>query len=365
MKIFLIGYPGGMGGANTEAWHTLRLWREAGWDVTAIPTWRQDDRMRPKLDAIGVKTVEVERVKPNDPAERGTRPKLQDVPGLAGSICVGMCNQHALGALDELRAMGCKLIWLSCMTYIQECEHRGFIDHGPADAYLFQSQFQRDKLEPKLRKYGYDAEQGFLIRGAFYPDEYEFKPLPHSPGKAFYVGKLARPQPTKWSKNHWNILAGIPYAERRALCMGWDEQTQHKCGRPPSWAECLPPQEVTSQEFLARCHCLLLVNGGDFENWPRVGLEAMAAGVPLVVENRWGWKEMIRHGFNGYLCDTEAEMAYQTARLAYTGIRRTMLAENARESCTKLSDPAKLIPQWQKMLDFVQARTFRKPELRI
>ncbi len=24
------GYPGEMGGANTEAWHTVKLWRRAG-----------------------------------------------------------------------------------------------------------------------------------------------------------------------------------------------------------------------------------------------------------------------------------------------------------------------------------------------
>jgi len=64
MRIFQLGYPGNMGGANTECWHTVKLWRQAGWDVTLIPTWGQDPAMRDKLDAIGVETVEVERVRP-------------------------------------------------------------------------------------------------------------------------------------------------------------------------------------------------------------------------------------------------------------------------------------------------------------
>ena len=31
MRVFLIGYPGEMGGANTEAWHTIKLWRRFEW----------------------------------------------------------------------------------------------------------------------------------------------------------------------------------------------------------------------------------------------------------------------------------------------------------------------------------------------
>ena len=27
MRIFLMGYPGDLGGACTEAWHTVKLWR--------------------------------------------------------------------------------------------------------------------------------------------------------------------------------------------------------------------------------------------------------------------------------------------------------------------------------------------------
>ncbi len=27
MHIFFLGYPGSMGGANTECWHTAKVWR--------------------------------------------------------------------------------------------------------------------------------------------------------------------------------------------------------------------------------------------------------------------------------------------------------------------------------------------------
>jgi glycosyltransferase involved in cell wall biosynthesis len=351
MHIFQLGYPGNLGGANTECWHTVKLWRKAGWDVTMIPTWGPDESMQPKLEAIGVNTVVVDRVPPY--GCQGLRPKLEDVPDLAGGIVVGMCNSHVCGCWEELRSLGCKIIWINCMTYIEEHEHQAFVNYGPADAYLFQSEFQRSQLEPRLRKYGYETEQGFTIHGAFDLDEWEFKPKPHPPKGAFTVGRLSRPYPGKWSKNHWQILGGIPYAERRALCMAWDDQLDQHCGRPPSWAECLPKQSISAQQFMAHCHCLLHVNGTDRENWPRVGLEAMAAGVPVIAQNKWGWREMIKHGHSGFLCDDEAEMCYYAALLAHDEPLRIEMAEQAYARLGILSSSATLISQWRKMLEYV------------
>ena len=59
MRVFLIGYPGEMGGANTEAWHTIKLWRRFGVDVHLIPTWGHDVRWRQRLDALGCITHDV------------------------------------------------------------------------------------------------------------------------------------------------------------------------------------------------------------------------------------------------------------------------------------------------------------------
>ena len=56
MRVFLIGYPGEMGGANTEAWHTVKLWVEYGVDVHLIPTWGCDEAWRTRVDALGCTT---------------------------------------------------------------------------------------------------------------------------------------------------------------------------------------------------------------------------------------------------------------------------------------------------------------------
>ncbi|MBC7338225.1 MAG: glycosyltransferase family 4 protein, partial [Clostridia bacterium] len=145
-------------------------------------------------------------------------------------------------------------------------------------------------LEPELEKLGYRPEQGHLIRGAFDVSEFPFCPRQHRPNSEFVIGRLARPDLDKWSSNTWPIYGMVPYRSRKALVMGWNDRLQQKLGHPPEWATCLKPNEIPVQEFLARCHVLMPVNGGARENWPRVGLEAMAAGVPIVTQNQGGWR---------------------------------------------------------------------------
>jgi glycosyltransferase involved in cell wall biosynthesis len=90
---------------------------------------------------------------------------------------------------------------------------------------------------------------------------------------------------------------------------------------------------------------------GAVENWPRVGLEAMAAGVPVVVDNRGGWPEMIRHGQTGFLCNDEGEMASCIARLAHDSTcRRAIIAQARRAVETELSDPETWWRQWKDLL---------------
>ena len=103
-------------------------------------------------------------------------------------------------------------------------------------------------------------------------------------------------------------------------------------------------------DFLARCHALLGLNGGARENWPRIGLEAMAAGVPIVAQNAWGWREMIIDGETGFLAADDEEMAYRLAQLAYDeDLRRYMIAESY-DYLRELADPERIGRQWREVL---------------
>ena len=93
-------------------------------------------------------------------------------------------------------------------------------------------------------------------------------------------------------------------------------------------------QRRAAQTFFSKLHCMVQVNGGAGENWPRSGLEAMAAGVPVVVQNQWGW-QMIIHGQTGYLCDTDEELCYYTAKLAHEEEHRLEMVGRARQRVTQ------------------------------
>ena len=110
--------------------------------------------------------------------------------------------------------------------------------------------------------------------------------------------------------------------------LGMDEKTHAKLGKAPAWADCLKPMAITAQDFFRQLHCTLPVNGGARENWPRVGLEAMAMGVPVVAQNEWGWREMIQHGVTGFLVDDVTEAVFAVRRIA--GLSRDRISSTTR-----------------------------------
>ena len=72
----------------------------------------------------------------------------------------------------------------------------------------------------------------------------------------------------------------------------------------------------------------------------------MAAGVPLVCQNQWGWREMIEDGTTGFLTSDDEEMEYRLAQLAYDEELRQDIARRARSFVEFISDPALIGRQW-------------------
>jgi glycosyltransferase involved in cell wall biosynthesis len=335
-KVFILGYPGDMGGANTECWHTVKLWRKHGVEVHFIPTWGYEEKWKEKLDAIGCVT---DSVHPDN---------LEKTPGLEGSITVGFCNSEYIMQAARLRNIGCKIVWVNCMTFMFDYERRFFEEHGPVDAMIYQSEFQRSEIEPQLQSSGYDPSKGHLIHGAFDYEAWEFEPQKHEPGMSFVIGRAARPDEDKWSSNTWRIYSSIQYENKKALMLGIDNRTMEKLGPPPEWASCLRPMAIEAKRFYSCLHALLPVNGGARENWPRAGLEAFATGVPVVAQNEWGWREMIEHGVTGFLGSNDSELAHYTAMLAYDEELRMRIIENARKRLIEQhANPDTIWEQWK------------------
>ena len=343
-QVYICGLPSDIGGANTELWHTVKLWRRYRLAITLIPTWQADPTWRTRLEAIGCRVVE-------------TSPeRLADVDGLAGSVVVSMCNTKFLAAAGRFRELRCRIVWVGCMNWLFPREVAHYRQFGPFDRYVFQSRYQRDQLCPQLRRFGFDDEQGHLIRGAFDPEPFPFRPLPHTPGKVFTIGRISRAAIEKFSPRTWEIYARVPHPIR-ARVLGWSDAVGTRLGPPPPWATCLDEGRQASHEFLAGLHAMVHASGRAVENWPRVGLEAMAAGVPVVADDRGGWREMIRHGETGFLCNGDDEFAYHTARLAYDEPLRQRIIRRARTDLVqRLADPATIWRRWQRLFESISTR---------
>lgn len=338
-RLFVLGYPGDVGGANTECWHTIRLWRKFGLEVTLIPTWKPTPQWRKRLEQIGCRT------------HQSTPERLAEVPGLRQSVVVSFCNSRFLQHADRFCDLGCKIVWVGCMTWLFNEERRHYRRRGPFDRYVFQSAYQQSKLEPQLAQFGVKPSQCRRIRGAFWPDEFPFRPLEHVRGTPLVIGRISRAVVEKYSNRTWEIYGRIPHPIRARL-MGFNDRLERKLGPPPPWAECLPADAEPAPHFFSTLHCTVPINGGACENWPRAGLEAMAAGVPLVAENRWGWREMIRHGRTGYLANDDDQLAFYTARLAYDEDHRIEMARRARKALEEeLACPEAIWAQWRKLFE--------------
>lgn len=343
-SVIVIGYPGDVGGADTELWHVLRLWQRHNLSVTLIPTWHAPDRWRRRCDAIGVPTIDI------------ADPKcLEDVWELHGAIVVSFCNGEFLKHAGRFRRLACRIVWVGCMTWLFPAEREYYAVDGPFDAYVFQSQYQSAILGRQLAPYGVLPRQCHHIPGAIDAEQIPFDPNLREVSNDFVVGRMARPDVAKWSGKTWEVYGAITHPRRRARLMGVTPRIAAKLGEAPPWAELLPPAAEPVGEFLRSLHCLLAINGGAAENWPRAGLESMAAGVPVVTQNAWGWREMIDHGHTGFLASNDDELASFATRLAFDESYRLKIATQARERLiNELANPDDHWQRWKRLFESLE-----------
>lgn len=339
--IYVIGYPSAVGGANTELWHTVKLWRRYGLPVIMIPTWRAMPEWRRPLKRIGVKIQE--RVG-------------HELPVPEGATCVAWCNEHFERIAHQLQVRGCRLIYVPCMSYLTGTLINHHAKHGPYDRYVFQSHSQYETLLPQLAPFGVSAKRCRLIRGAFDPAEFPYHPRRQA---GLIVGRLSRPDLAKFHRETWRVYGRVRrrIPETQVRIMGWGPKLVQHCGEPPGWAEVLKRDTESTPKFLRSLHVMaqmgdLAAGPRSLENWPRVGLEAMAAGVPIVADRRGGWKEMIIEGETGLLASSPEEA---TAHIIHLGLdedaRRKITNRAAEDLRDRLANPEPIWGAWQALLE--------------
>ena len=338
MRIFVLGIWDLYGGASGECLGAVQLWRRNGLDVTLIPTWT-----RPREESFRIAErlgCEVVLANPR---------RMNEVEGLPGSTVVSFCNERAYSVKTRLRKFGCRYIVVPCMCF-PEHGMRTAMKGGYVDALVFQSEFQRGQVEKRLKSFSYTPDMGNIVRGYLDWENVEYKPLPHAPGEPFVVGRIARDSTNKWHQDTWAMYDRIPNS--KPILLGVGHQAKRVIGRIPERAECYSPGEVTNESVYRRLHAYVTFNPpSTFENWPRVGLEAAAYGVPLVTEKQGGWAEQFEDGVSSLQGDTWEAVGDLAASLANDEERRLELARTARTRLADICNADEIWDQWRKVLN--------------
>lgn len=332
-RVLFAGFAGKVGGAGTEAFETARFFIAHGLEVHMVPTWESPETVRrEEVEALGV------RVHCIKPAAVGDLLRELGCPPV-----VSFCNPKFLTHYRRFKEHS-PVVWVNCMTSVSGEERAAWKKHGLPGAFVFQSQFQRQILENRLKRHQYRPELGHLIRGAFCWDAWEFDPLARVEGEPFVVGRAARPDPAKWSSHTLEALDPVPNVQ--AICLGADERVRRQLGNR-RYAQLLAPGAIPAREFYHNLHAMIAYNSTAKENWPRVGLEAMATGVPLVADGHWGWTEMIRHGETGFLARRTSEFTEYLRLLEADEALRNQIAQQARQSLEhELANPDAIWGGW-------------------
>jgi len=330
--IYVAGYPNRIGGAPSELWHTIKLWRRKQVPVTVFPTWKPDLEWKCRLEMIGCKTT---MISPGD---------------LRGEIVVALCNPEVTAHPEVFE--GAKIVWGPCCSYLSGYEADYYRKHPLMTKYLFQSHFQLNGLWPEYKKRGVRRSQCHLIRGAFDCSEFPYLPNPHRQGGKFVLGRLSRSHPWKFATDTWEIYTAIREtidAPVTARVMGFQPFSIR--GPVPSWVEILPEGAESPQTFLQSLHAMVQLTHKP-ENWPRTGLEAMSVGVPIVVDDAGGWQEMIVHGKTGFLCQDKTAVVDACKTLAENEYQRMELTGRARERLEEdLANPDMIWANWKRLFD--------------
>jgi len=310
-EICVIGHPSRLGGADTELDHQIRVWQALGLKVHLIHTGPLDDNLR---------AMKME--------ERGC---VMHTPGDWGA-CKGMhvisyCNGEFLKHLEAIKLYAKSTTFVNCMTWLFDQE-REMHRRGLIDCFLYQTDHAREKVEGELKSIN-ENFRWFKVKPYFHIDEFPY--IHDRPEDQFRFGRVSRDDPGKFHPAQlWVYETMVAPVLKEGVILGLNDQIRGKIGREPNWIRGVPAGGMPAQEVYRHAHCIIQMTE-TYENLPRIGFEAMASGSLLIVDNRGGWRELVKHGQTGFLCRDQREFVYYSSRAAFEREERKLMASNARQ----------------------------------
>lgn len=344
--LFIYGFPGLYAGANTELHHQIILWRSMGLNVHLIPgdTGYRHEPLYPEMIERGVivhQANEFDAILPGAPV-------------------LGFCNDRFLARIDEILLYSHNTVFVNCMTWLFEQEKMRHHE-GKIAAFLYQNDEVRQKNAALLREINPDPGVHYLTFKPYFDTEaFPFIDAKQRSvaceSKPFVIGRISRQDKDKFSKDTVHIWEAINTpGEKRGVMLGFGPDSERKLGGLSDsfreWVQTYTNQTELSQQDFYKQVDVIVQPMDTTENWPRIGLEAMASGCVLIVDNRGGWRQMIEHGVTGWLCDSPEDFVHYSTRMAYEPDKRVTMAAAAQRRLEGLAGHLVSRSRWQQVLE--------------
>jgi glycosyltransferase involved in cell wall biosynthesis len=168
------------------------------------------------------------------------------------------------------------------------------------------------------------------------------KPFESTSADYFTVGRLSSDLPYKHHPDDPELYRRLVDHGCRVKIMGASPSLKEKLGGLES-VTLLPMLAQEAHLFLQELDCFFYRTSEEYlEAWGLVVVEAMACGLPVVCHNRGGYAEIIDHGQNGFLFDTQQEALEILLRLKEDRVLRESVGKAARRTAEELFSPAAL-----------------------
>jgi hypothetical protein len=330
--LFVYGFPSLYGGAGTELHHQIAIWQSLGLEVHIIPSDSEykHEPLYPEMLAAGVVVHEHNEFSSIE----------RDAP------VFGFCNSEFLQNIDAIRQYSTNTVFANCMTWLFELEMKRMAE-GKIRTFIYQNEDVRLPQSYVLRALNPSADVNFLTFVPFF-DASRFPFIEQRSDEFFGCGRISRQDPDKYAANTLQIYEYFVAPKfKRGLFLGFDQRSEQKIGKPYEWIRtALDQNECSQQDFYKHCE-IVLQPSDTTENWPRVGLEAMASGSILIVDNRGGWRRQVEHGVTGWLCNHERDFIYFASKMAYEPHLRIEMARRARERVETLAGATRSQQSWR------------------
>lgn len=326
-KLGIYGSPSFYGGADTELGDQMYVWNKMGIELHVVPA---TPHLNSTIESY-IKSLAILH-------------PCNDINTFKGMPVISFCCGAFLQQLAKIRKIASHIIWVNCMTYTFPAEEQAHIN-GWIDLHLYQTPHAEDKITSRLKSLRDTINTAQVIP---YFNIRNFKYKKHNLDR-FVFGRISRDDRNKYMPETLDIynLISAP-KEKEAVILGYTFAKQATTiGKiKETWIRAYRPLEISQQEFYRRCD-VIVQTSTCYENWPRVGLEAMASGSVLVVYNNDGWRGQVVHGETGYLCNTPRDFIFYASHLAHHPELRKKMAESAYQRLQNIAGLSASIRSWE------------------